>query len=97
MPSLTCIGVVSLSGRQRCRHRQPTAMAARIMTPWRYPVNVALWTLRTTCAGTLPLAERVASHGCRAGTTGDWSAAEQRIVHTDYAPRIVAYKKPTLC
>ena len=32
--------------------------------------------------GTLPLGERVASHGSRAGTTGDGSAAEQRILHT---------------
>jgi hypothetical protein len=31
MPLLTCIGGVGLSGHRRCRHRQPTAMAASII------------------------------------------------------------------
>jgi len=43
-------------------------------------------TLRTTRAGTLPLGERVASHGSRAGLTGDWSAEEQRLFHTAAEP-----------
>src|SRR5262245_47916854 len=42
MPPLTCIGVAGLSGRQRCRHMQPRAMAGSSMTPLHYPVNTAL-------------------------------------------------------
>jgi len=38
--------------------------------------------LRTTHEDALPLSERVTSHGSRVGTTGAWSAEEQRILHT---------------
>src|SRR4030095_8614369 len=42
------------------------------------PCQRSAVTRRTTREGTLPLGERVASHGSRVATTGDWSAEEQR-------------------
>ena len=46
------------------------------------PCQRSAVTLRTTRESTLPLSERVASHGSRVGPTGDWSAEAQWIFHT---------------